>query len=221
MITALLPPWKNELCQPQAVKNSTVHYSCICKSIWGLARSWFLTAIKIQCTKNDPWARRKNKKIIIFLIWNTVEESLLNKKGGENCKFNRSILDNTEQWHKICISIVTQYFKLIEEENKREKHSLSLYHSLFQKEYFDKAFKIIRTCLRGLSDAKSWKYILLYCKQKCWKRLYDQLPWAWMKLILLKLINTHDSVAKATCISALTKFLTPFIVKKWWVADFK
>jgi len=36
---------------------------------------------------------------------------------------------------------VTQYFNLIEKENKQEKHTLSLHHSLVQKEYFDKAFK--------------------------------------------------------------------------------
>lgn len=69
------------------------------------------------------------------------------------------------------------------------------------------------------SDSKGWKHILLYCKQKCWKWSYDLFPWAWIRVILLKLRNMHDSVAKAPCVFALAKLLPPFIVQKCCVAD--
>lgn len=136
-----------------------------------------LTAIRGQCDKEDPQTRRK-----INLTQLSVEMSISplprpKEKGLENCKFNRSILDYEEGWQNIHISYMIQWYNL-EEKSKKKKYIFPSPSSFSQRVFWQNLKKnnIIRTYLGEISDAQSWKCIFLYCKQKCWKWSYDQLP---------------------------------------------
>lgn len=116
----ILPPLFNEVTE---MKNPKIH--CTCKTIWRLGKScWFWQPSEASVIKKIP----KQEEISIWhnylLRWVFPLFPNQKKKGLENCKFNRSILDYEEGWQNIHISYMIQWYNL-EEKSKKKKIHLS------------------------------------------------------------------------------------------------